>query len=287
MPITVDVSTLSGWNDLASGTYSITIKAKKTNNINSNASTGVSVTKAPSGYQVTVQAGDGNYAYYIHDGENLIYTIDYDEDPHIVTITSGEMRISTNAGSWIDNGTISGGVSVISYDESYGCLYSITADGSVVGFYGFCLSGDTLVTMADYSTKRLDEIDVGDYILSFNWNTMQLVPNKVIQTDKNSHKSFNKYDIWTFDDGTEIKTIHRHEFYNVEAKCFKYMDEWNIGEHTYKIDGTTPTLIKHEVVNEEINHYKITGGLGTNYFANGLLTGDRNCPKNIIFSKEE
>ena len=110
---------------------------------------------------------------------------------------------------------------------------------------------------------------------------MKLYPNKVIYTDKDENKSYKEYDVWTFNDGSVIKTVHRHEFYNVEAQKFKYMDEWKIGEHTFKYDGSTPELISHETVKETINHYKITGENGTNYFANGLLTGDRYCPNNI------
>lgn len=49
--------------------------------------------------------------------------------------------------------------------------------------------------------------------------------------------------------------------------------------------GTTPKLISHEVVKERVNHYKITGEKGTNYFANGLLNGDRHCPKNICLKE--
>ena len=111
-----------------------------------------------------------------------------------------------------------------------------------------------------------------------------LIPRKVIYTDKNEMKSHTEYDKWTFEDGTEIKTVHRHEFYNLEAQRMKYMDEWSVGEHTYKIDGTTSKLISHKIVEETVRHYKITLEGSTNYFANGLLTGDRNCPKNITLN---
>ena len=150
--------------------------------------------------------------------------------------------------------------------------------------YAVCLTGDTLVTMADNSVKRLDTIELGDYVLSFDFDSKMLIPRKVIYTDKNEMKSHTEYDKWTFEDGTEIKTVHRHEFYNLEAQRMKYMDEWSIGEHTYKIDGTTPKLISHKIVKETVRHYKITLEGSTNYFANGLLTGDRNCPKNITLN---
>ena len=151
-------------------------------------------------------------------------------------------------------------------------------------YYATCLTGDTLVTMADNSVKRLDMIELGDYVLSFDFDSKMLIPRKVIYTDKNEMKSHTEYDKWTFEDGTEIKTVHKHEFYNLEAQRMKYMDEWSVGEHAYKIDGTMPKLISHKIVEETVRHYKITLERSTNYFANGLLTGDRNCPKNITLN---
>ena len=144
-----------------------------------------------------------------------------------------------------------------------------------------CLTGDTLVTMADGSEKRIDEIALGEEILSYDFATMKLVPNKVIFTDKDMGKTHTEYDVWYFDDGSFVKTVHRHRFYNVEQKAFVYMDEWWIGDHAINRDGEAVALISHERVLETVNHYKITGERGTNYFANGLLTGDRRCPTNI------
>ena len=144
-----------------------------------------------------------------------------------------------------------------------------------------CLTGDTLVTMADGTEKRLDEIDVGDLVLSIDWANMENVPNKVIYTDKNDAKEWTEYDLWTFADGTKVKTVHAHEFYNVEKQGMAYMHDWAIGEHAVNLEGEHVELVSHETIKETVRHYKITLENGTNYFANGLLTGDRYCPKNI------
>ena len=158
--------------------------------------------------------------------------------------------------------------------------YDVTGQGTV-NMRVTCLTGDTLVTMSDNTQKRLDTIALGDSVLSVDFATGKLMPRKVVYTDKDEDKVGKSYDIWKFSDGTEIKTVHRHEFYNVESASMKYMDEWKLGEHTLKQDGTHPTLIGHELVNKPIRHYKITLEGNTAYFANGLLTGDRYCPTNI------
>ena len=144
-----------------------------------------------------------------------------------------------------------------------------------------CLTGDHLITIGDGSKKRLDEIKIGDEVLSYDWETMTLVPKKVIFSNADEHNTYGEYDEWTYSDGTIIKTVHRHEFYNSEAKRFKYMDEWQTGEHTFKEDNTKPALINHKLVKQTVAFCRIVLEGGTNYFANGLLTGDRNNPKHI------
>lgn len=167
-------------------------------------------------------------------------------------------------------------------DSSNQMKFRLTGPAVILAKGKYCLTGDTMVTMADGTEKRLDEICVGDEVLSFDWDTMKLVPNKVIFTDKDEGKTHTCYDKWTFSDGTVVKTVHRHEFYNVEARGMKYMDEWKLGEHTYRKGGRHVALVAHETVEDTVRHYKITLEKGTNYFANGLLTGDRNNPKDIM-----
>ena len=184
-------------------------------------------------------------------------------------VNGKECKLLYNPGGYYEHGTYVLPSDYIQPNAIYNLLYE-------------CLTGDHLITMGDGSLKRLDKIKCGDYVKSYDWSTNKLVPKKVIFSDADEEKIHIEYDEWTFDDGTIIKTVHRHEFYNVEAKRFKYMDEWKIGEHTYKEDGTRPALIAHETIKKTVRHYKITLEGGTNYFANGLLTGDRYNPKNIV-----
>ena len=37
-----------------------------------------------------------------------------------------------------------------------------------------------------------------------------------------------EYDIWTFADGTIVKTVHRHRLYNIDRQAMVNMDEWKI-----------------------------------------------------------
>ena len=50
------------------------------------------------------------------------------------------------------------------------------------------------------------------------------------------------------------------------------------------LDLADGTHISHKIVEQMVRHYKITLEGSTNYFANGLLTGDKNYPKNITLN---
>lgn len=166
------------------------------------------------------------------------------------------------------------------HDQIYYRRYSTCDinDFSEVPFSNYvcsCLTGDTLVTMYDRSTKRLNEVDVGDKVLSIDPDTGKYVEDEVIFTDKDQVKTHTCYDLWIFSDGFSVKTVHRHRFYNIEDNSFTYMDRWNIGDHTISQDGKLLELLSHETIEEEVKHYKITTKNYHNYFANSMLTGSR------------
>ena len=73
--------------------------------------------------------------------------------------------------------------------------------------------------MYDGSEKRIDTLRVGDKILSYNPETDYLEEDEVTYSDSTENKQHNNFDVWTFGDGTIIKTVHRHRFYNIERNC--------------------------------------------------------------------
>ena len=237
----------------------------------------------PTGYTVTIDdtAGFGYSDADVYQSDTASYNSTREQigtcpvgESITVTVTKPYLFVETVGNSVPES--VSGG---ISFNSSTG-IYTVTGDGTIKTC-SMCLTGDTLVTMADGSEKRIDEIALGEEILSYDFATMTLVPNKVVYTDKDAGKTHTEYDVWTFSDGSFVKTVHRHRFYNLERKAFVYMDEWQMGEHAVRKGGEKVALVSHERVEETVNHYKITGEKGTNYFANGLLTGDRYCPDNI------
>ena len=153
-------------------------------------------------------------------------------------------------------------------------VFEVLGDGTIEAHGYYCLTGDTLITLADYTQKRLDELTLKDKVLSYNPTTQKLEADEITYTDNMVHKTFTEYDIWKFSDETVVKTVRRHRFYNVENQAMVYMDEWNIGEHAINKDGELIALVSHENVKEEVKHYTLFTK-NQNYFANSLLSGNR------------
>lgn len=151
---------------------------------------------------------------------------------------------------------------------------TLTGDTTVDSADFACLTGDALITLADGTQKRIDKLTLSDKVLSYNPSTMQLEADEITYTDSKEDKSFTEYTRYIFSDNTEIKTVHRHRFYNMERQAMTYMDEWKIGEHAIKQDGTVVELISSELIKEIVKHYTIFTK-NQNYFANGLLSGNR------------
>ena len=150
---------------------------------------------------------------------------------------------------------------------------TLTGDLTITGISIWCLTGDMLITMADNTEKRMDKIQVGDKILSYNGNALEEAV--VTYSDADAEKTHNNYDVWEFSDGTIVKTVHRHRLYNCESEAFVNMDEWKLGDHARTIDGKEIALVKHEHVDELVNHYTIFTDKYNNYFVNGLLAGNK------------
>ena len=215
----------------------------------------------------------------VYDGQNSSGTL-LGSGTGTYTTTTGYLYIecsTANGGGEYVNGYCTGGVTYVEETTSYG-LYRVTGNGTIEINVGTCLTGDTLITLVDGSQKRIDEITLNDKVLSYNPNTMKLEEDNIIYCDSNLSKEFIEYDIWTFENGTIIKTVHRHRLYNVEKQRMVYMDEWQLGEHAININGEKVKLINHENIKEQINHYTIFTN-NQNYFANGLLAGNRHTKK--------
>lgn len=246
------------------------------------------------GFPVSVTAeyanaypNQGSCRFILSDGTNITYR-NKDLDDFTPTIVNNVIGITMPAGGGI---TLSSGSAIamnrtsentrkvegipgVSEPWILNAEIIFLLEPCTIDYKFFCLTGDTLITLSDNTQKRIDQLTTQDKILSYNPITLKLEADSITYTDSQENKDYTEYDIWKFSNGSQIKTVHRHRFYNIEHQQMMYMDEWNIGEHGLTIDGKEIELLSHENVKEKVKHYTIFTK-NQNYFANGILSGNR------------
>ena len=137
-----------------------------------------------------------------------------------------------------------------------------------------CLSGDTMISMADGSVKQMQDVVEGDLVISQNGQ-----PVRVYHTARGHFNDHHIY--YYFEDGTIINETHDHRFYNVEQGFWQRLKHWNVGEHAIGQNGELIALIRKELVAEPAEMFGIWTHDGM-YFANGLLSGAALCNKHLL-----
>jgi hypothetical protein len=140
--------------------------------------------------------------------------------------------------------------------------------------FNTCLAPDTPILMADGTEKPLRDVRVGDMVAS---------PYGTDRVTEVSAGTGDSTDVWTFDDGTVVKTVGRHRFYNTDLGEPMYLEAWNIGEHALLSDGEKTALVKHERIEGPAPHMTLFTQDYNLYYAGGKLAGNRKseCCKNM------
>lgn len=157
--------------------------------------------------------------------------------------------------------------------------YNTTGKHSMSISFGDCLEQSTPITMADGTTKLVCELRVGDKVLAVNPETMQLEADEVSACDAGCIKMHNKSDVWTFADGSSVMTVKPHQFFNVRTGRMEYIADFKIGDEVRNADGTTTALAGHERLYGSFYHNTLYTRRFNNYFAAGILTGNRHSVK--------
>lgn len=185
---------------------------------------------------------------------------------------TGEWESSYNRGTIYING--------VGYEIQANTTYTLLTDNDYADILtAMCLEKNTVITLANGGTKFIWRLKVGDMVMSLNPETLKQGPDEIIMADGEMNKMSSQYDLWKFEGCYDVKTINRHRFYNVERGAFVYLDEWNIGEHTIVQEGKQVALLSHQVIEEEVQHCTIFTKNWNNYYANGLLSGNRDSVK--------
>ena len=137
-----------------------------------------------------------------------------------------------------------------------------------------CFTGDTLITLADGKTKRIDQIQKGEKIKSFDDKTK--ISTSTVENV--TTREVNKYLVITTSDNRTVKATPEHPFYT--GTKFKPIKKFKIGESLYVNDKEKLTKVKITSITkakEKVKVYNLhndDNGPHT-FFANGFAVHNK------------
>ncbi|MBQ7378953.1 MAG: hypothetical protein IJW70_04645 [Clostridia bacterium] len=141
-----------------------------------------------------------------------------------------------------------------------------------------CITGDTLITLADGTQKRIDQVNYDDQLLAWNMftGTYVSVPASYIVFHGNDHYSVISLE---FSDGNIVKIIGDHGFFDADLNQYVFLNEENVnsymGHSFVKQDGDGHTIVAltgYSVNEEFTGSYSIASVACNNVLANGMLS---------------
>lgn len=126
-----------------------------------------------------------------------------------------------------------------------------------------CLTGDTLVLMADWSYKRIDEINVGDLVFSCDVSSHTLEPTSVTGTKYSGIKDVYKITTKT---GEKIYATSNHMFWTIRETLHRRHDpkNGNISKTIDKLDHEWASIDSGLLVGDKLSVPIVLGEFGTN-----------------------
>jgi intein/homing endonuclease len=154
--------------------------------------------------------------------------------------------------------------------------------------YGGCFIAGTKVTMGDGSEKNIEDVVVGDNVISFNELTLTNEVKEVIRLQTPIHNDLVKYE---FSNQTSITSTFDHPFYvgDLELAAYnplitnerydlnKEVKQIKIGDMMYLSNGFSKTSLKDiiELDSSNVQTYIITVEDNHNFYANGILVHNK------------
>jgi len=189
--------------------------------------------------------------------------------PYTTGLT-GSQTISFNAVEFVYNGDT---IDVLAYAvNSTGVAYSPTV---LTWTPGICLAQGTLITMADGTTKAIEDIVMSDTLQVWDFDLGQSAVAKPLWIKQ--AETTTQYNLLTFSDGSTLRTIEQHRIFNKQAGAFTYpmTEATPIGTITVNVHGEEIVLVDKCVMIDTVNYYNVITEHHLNLYADSILTSMR------------
>lgn len=212
----------------------------------------------PSGGALSASSSDTNY-----------FTVPATFSGSTLTVTAQNQKSSKQTGTI----TITSAATA-NYNAS-SCTIACTLKSSV------CVTGDTLIMLADYTQKRIDQITYSDMLLTYNMDTGSFESAEISKIYYHGDAVMGDNFRLTFNNGYFVDVINKHGFLNTTKHEYSQIDLDNfedyIGDSFMLFDGTTAVLESVSVMNESAEAWSLITKHNENFITNGVIsmTGNR------------
>lgn len=151
-----------------------------------------------------------------------------------------------------------------------------------------CFVAGTQITLSNGDTKNIEDIVVGDVVVSYNEENGIQEHKEVVKLQSPIHDDLVKY---TFSNGSEIVCTYDHPFYVNDLTLSSYKPEWTnerydlpsvvseikVGDFVYPLDGGVDVKIEsiEELPRVETQTYIFSVEGNRNFYANEILVHNK------------
>ena len=228
---------------------------------------------------------------------NITLYAQWQINSYTITVTTSNATVKVNGTAVSNNGTVSiqygAQVTVeVTYSESDNRSTTITGtDGTtytspfnmpaqnvtINATSSSCITGDTLITLADGTQVRVDSLTGTEELLVWNMVTGKLDKAPIMFVDSDPEAAYEIIHLY-FSDGTDVKVIYEHGFWDYDLNKYVYLDQnaaQYIGHTFAKQNGDV--LEKVQLVDVVIETEVTTAWSPVTaeylcYFVNGMLS---------------
>ena len=164
----------------------------------------------------------------------------------------------------------------VNESQDTGKKYSDFCNGTIKDAES-CITPDTLITLADGTQVRVDSLTGSEKLLVWNMETGKLDSAPIMFVDSESEAEYEIIHLY-FSDGTEVKTIYEHGFWDYDLNKYVYLDRnaaQYIGHSFAKQNGGSLNRVEltDVVIETEITTAWSPVTVGhLCYFVNGMLS---------------
>lgn len=144
-----------------------------------------------------------------------------------------------------------------------------------------CVTPDTLITLADGSQKRVDELTGDEMLLVWNMETGAYDAAPIVFVDNDAEMEYAVVRL-TFSDGSEVKVIAEHGFFDLDLGKYVYIDADNYADyvgHRFVAEGDVAANAWNVVtLDAAVVEYEVTTAWSPVtfshlcYYTNGVLS---------------